>query len=427
MTPISACSRSRSGCRSTTCTIPAALQLARPLNGVDSILSELRLVLFLVFLGGIALAAGLGRLAARRALAPLAEVAQAAQHIGETEDLSNRIRVHADDEVGQLATRFNCDARSPRGLARRARRLDARPAPARRRRLARAAHAGHEPADQHRGAARGRRARPRGPPPPARRRRRAERGADRARHRPDRARPRRRARLRDRGRAARRDRRRVDRALAPQRAADPDRIAPAAGHARRRARRGSSARSTTCSTTRPVTRPLRGIVEVTVDGEGVTVRDHGPGVDEQDLPYVFDRFFRGTNSRGRQGSGLGLAIVRQVTEQHGGSATVTNAPDGGAVFKLHLPVVAAAQEDVDSAAGTPRTLADALVGRPGTLNVSGALLGSGRTCDPCLPGRQELTAQEPEQQAVQRHDEHQQQELLARRAERRDDRGLGAE
>ena len=88
-------------------TIPAALQLARPLNGVDAILSNLRLVLFLVFLGGIALAAGLGRLAARRALAPLAEVAQAAQHIGETDDLSNRIRVHADDEVGQLATRFN--------------------------------------------------------------------------------------------------------------------------------------------------------------------------------------------------------------------------------------------------------------------------------------------------------------------------------
>ena len=55
---------------------------------------------------------------------------------------------------------------------------------------------------------------------------------------------------------------------------------------------------------------------------------------------MFDRFFRGTNSRGRQGSGLGLAIVRQVTEQHGGTATVANAPDGGAVFTLHLPVVA---------------------------------------------------------------------------------------
>ncbi|MGO9819986.1 MAG: HAMP domain-containing protein, partial [Solirubrobacteraceae bacterium] len=85
----------------------AALLLARPLNGVDGVLSKLRVVLLLVFLGGIALAAALGRLAGRRVLAPLAEVAQAAEHISQTEDLTGRIRVHADDEVGALATRFN--------------------------------------------------------------------------------------------------------------------------------------------------------------------------------------------------------------------------------------------------------------------------------------------------------------------------------
>jgi two-component system sensor histidine kinase MprB len=78
-------------------------------------------------------------------------------------------------------------------------------------------------------------------------------------------------------------------------------------------------------------------VEVRVDPKGVVVRDHGPGVDREDQPYVFDRFFRGRDSRGRQGSGLGLAIVRQVAEQHGGSVSVTNAPDGGAVFTLRLP------------------------------------------------------------------------------------------
>jgi two-component system sensor histidine kinase MprB len=82
--------------------------------------------------------------------------------------------------------------------------------------------------------------------------------------------------------------------------------------------------------------PPGGTVEVRVGPEGVRVRDHGVGVAEADLPYVFDRFFRGTNSRGRQGSGLGLAIVRQVTEQHGGSVSVANAPDGGAVFTLTL-------------------------------------------------------------------------------------------
>ncbi|MFZ0039663.1 MAG: HAMP domain-containing protein, partial [Solirubrobacteraceae bacterium] len=85
----------------------AAVQLARPLNGVDSILSDLRLILALLFVGCIALAAMLGRFAARRVLAPLGEVSQAAQHIGETDDLSSRLRVHADDEVGRLARRFN--------------------------------------------------------------------------------------------------------------------------------------------------------------------------------------------------------------------------------------------------------------------------------------------------------------------------------
>jgi two-component system sensor histidine kinase MprB len=99
--------------------------------------------------------------------------------------------------------------------------------------------------------------------------------------------------------------------------------------------------------------PPGGAVEVTVDFEGVTVRDHGHGVPEADLPYVFDRFFRGSSSRGRQGSGLGLAIVRQVADHHGGGVSVTNAPDGGAVFKLSLPVSPATGPDVQSAgAGT---------------------------------------------------------------------------
>jgi two-component system sensor histidine kinase MprB len=84
-----------------------------------------------------------------------------------------------------------------------------------------------------------------------------------------------------------------------------------------------------------------GVIEMRVDPAGVEVHDHGPGVDPEDLPYVFDRFYRGRNSRGRQGSGLGLAIVRQVTEQHGGTVSVANAPDGGAVFTLHLPGIAA--------------------------------------------------------------------------------------
>ena len=91
------------------------------------------------------------------------------------------------------------------------------------------------------------------------------------------------------------------------------------------------------------------------------MRDHGTGIDPADLPYVFDRFFRGANSRGRQGSGLGLAIVRQVAAQHGGSVEAANAPDGGAVFTLRLPTVASDAPDRDA---PPRPVAgDALPAR----------------------------------------------------------------
>jgi two-component system sensor histidine kinase MprB len=103
-----------------------------------------------------------------------------------------------------------------------------------------------------------------------------------------------------------------------------------------------------------------GVVEVIVDASGVRVRDHGTGIEPGDLPYVFDRFFRGANSRHRQGSGLGLAIVRQVAVQHGGSVSAANAPDGGAEFTLRIPVVADdGAEDPDApspVAGDPLSL-----------------------------------------------------------------------
>jgi two-component system sensor histidine kinase MprB len=77
-------------------------------------------------------------------------------------------------------------------------------------------------------------------------------------------------------------------------------------------------------------------VEVRVTGGEVTVRDHGPGIAEKDLPHVFDRFYRAVSARHLPGSGLGLAIVRQVAASHGGEATAENAPDGGAVFRLRF-------------------------------------------------------------------------------------------
>ena len=108
---------------------------------------------------------------------------------------------------------------------------------------------------------------------------------------------------------------------------------------------GSRAPSTTCSTTPPSTRPTAASSRCVVDVHGVRVRDHGTGVDPDDLPHLFDRFYRGASSRGRPGSGLGLAIVRQVAEQHGGSVRAANAPGGGAEFVLELPATVPAAMD----------------------------------------------------------------------------------
>jgi two-component system sensor histidine kinase MprB len=78
-------------------------------------------------------------------------------------------------------------------------------------------------------------------------------------------------------------------------------------------------------------------VEIAVRGGTVTVRDHGPGVDTADLHHVFDRFYRSPRARTMPGSGLGLAIAKQVADSHGGSVTAARAPGGGAPFVLRFP------------------------------------------------------------------------------------------
>jgi two-component system sensor histidine kinase MprB len=67
------------------------------------------------------------------------------------------------------------------------------------------------------------------------------------------------------------------------------------------------------------------------------VADAGPGITEQDLPRVFDRFYRATGARTMPGSGLGLAIVRQVAVRHGGAVWAERASEGGALLVLRLP------------------------------------------------------------------------------------------
>jgi two-component system, OmpR family, sensor histidine kinase MprB len=84
--------------------------------------------------------------------------------------------------------------------------------------------------------------------------------------------------------------------------------------------------------------PPGGEVEVAVDAGTVTVRDHGPGIADEDLPFVFDRFYRSRSARGLPGSGLGLAIVRQTAEAHGGTVAAERAEGGGTRVTLRLAV-----------------------------------------------------------------------------------------
>ncbi len=74
------------------------------------------------------------------------------------------------------------------------------------------------------------------------------------------------------------------------------------------------------------------------DGTAVlTVRDHGPGLDDDSLAHAFDRFWQSDKARVGTGTGLGLSIVAAIAAEHGGAARADNAPDGGAVFTLSLP------------------------------------------------------------------------------------------
>jgi two-component system sensor histidine kinase MprB len=78
-------------------------------------------------------------------------------------------------------------------------------------------------------------------------------------------------------------------------------------------------------------------VEVNLRDGRLTVRDHGPGLPEEELPHVFERFWRSPSARGLPGSGLGLAIVAQAVTEAGGTVSLENAPDGGAIATMELP------------------------------------------------------------------------------------------
>ncbi|MEV4899238.1 HAMP domain-containing sensor histidine kinase, partial [Nonomuraea sp. NPDC055795] len=78
-------------------------------------------------------------------------------------------------------------------------------------------------------------------------------------------------------------------------------------------------------------------IEVMLRGGVLTVRDHGPGIPREELPHVFERFWRSPSARALPGSGLGLAIVAQAVAEAGGSVRLDNAPGGGVIATVRLP------------------------------------------------------------------------------------------
>lgn len=84
--------------------------------------------------------------------------------------------------------------------------------------------------------------------------------------------------------------------------------------------------------------PVDTELSLTSDELNLTIRDHGPGIAPEDLPHVFDRFYRADSARALPGSGLGLAMARQIAHAHTAHLTAEQAPGGGALFRLRMPV-----------------------------------------------------------------------------------------
>ena len=80
-----------------------------------------------------------------------------------------------------------------------------------------------------------------------------------------------------------------------------------------------------------------GPIEIAVEARGIEVRDRGAGIPVEDLPHVFERFYRSDAARGEPGSGLGLAIVQQIVERHDGRVWARNRAGGGAEVGFELP------------------------------------------------------------------------------------------
>jgi two-component system sensor histidine kinase MprB len=315
-----------------------AVQIARPLTEVDRALRGLALVLFFVALGGVGLAAGLGLLVARSALHPVQKLTDAAEHVARTQDFGHEIDVDRTDELGRLAASFNAMLHALSESREQQQRL-----------VTDASHELRTPLTSLRTNIEVL-SRITEMDPDDRARLLADLNAEMAE-------------------LSNLVGELVDLATAPGGADEEPtdvRLDEIAEQAVRRARFRSgqhieidaeptvvNARANQLE--RAVTNILHnackwnpagdGAIEVRVSHGRYEVRDHGPGIEPDDRPHVFDRFYRAPAARTTPGSGLGLAITKQVVESHGGRVWADDAPGGGALVGFELPSVNGASPD----------------------------------------------------------------------------------
>ena len=306
----------------------AAVQIARPLNEVEQSLNRIGLYLILVALAGIVIAAVLGLVVARAALTPVTRLTTTVERVTETQDLSERIEVGGKDELSRLAASFNTMLGALEESTRAQRQL-----------VADASHELRTPLTSVRTnieVLAGDRTLP-----PEERRRLLSDVVEQL------------------GEMTTLISELIELARAEQQATEPEdvRLDLLVSDAVERARRNrpevsynvdvepTTVQGVPATIERAVVNlldnaakwsPLGAEVDVEVRGSRLVVRDHGPGIPDEDLPYVFDRFYRARAARGLPGSGLGLAIVRQVAESHGGEVVAEHAEGGGTRMVLTL-------------------------------------------------------------------------------------------
>jgi two-component system sensor histidine kinase MprB len=305
-----------------------AVQIARPLTEVDASLGRIRVFLIIIALAGMAIAAVLGLAVSRAALAPVRRLTAATERVTETGDLSERIDAGGEDELSRLAASFNTMLAALEESTRAQRQL-----------VADASHELRTPLTSLRTnievlASEKTLS-------PEERERLLHDVVEQVGEMTSLI-----AELIELARVGR-----------PPAAPEDVRLDLLAAEAVDRAARDqprvrfspdlheSTVHGDAASIERAIANlldnaakwsPPGGEVEVHVSDGELTVRDHGPGIAEEDLPYVFDRFYRATSARHMPGSGLGLAIVRQVAEAHGGTVSAERAEGGGTRISLRL-------------------------------------------------------------------------------------------